>query len=151
MRYQVLAQDVEARPTAVVTATTTWQEFPTLWPTLSGEVWACLHAGGIVRGCRNIMLYWDDTPRVEVGVEVGVEALAPCSLTGRVIASSLPAGQVAMTVHYGPYAKLGEAHRAVRAWCAEQGRQPTGARWEVYGPHHADPAQVWTEVYWLLG
>jgi len=55
MSYQVTMTDVEARPTAVVPATTTWQEFPTLWRELSDEVWACLHAGGISRGCRVIM------------------------------------------------------------------------------------------------
>src|SRR5215472_7936458 len=119
MSYQVTMTDVEARPTAVVKAQTTWQEFPTLWRQLSGEVWACLRAGGVERGCRNIMLYWDDTPRVEVGVEL----LVPCPLTGRVIASALPAGQVALTTHYGSYAGLGEAHRAVLEWCAEQGRE----------------------------
>jgi effector-binding domain-containing protein len=146
MNYQVAVKEVEARPTAVVPATTTWQEFPTLWRELSGEVWACLRAGGINRGCRNIMLYWDDVPRVEVGVEL----LAPCPLTGRVVASALPAGQVAMTTHWGPYSELGEAHRAITDWCAAQGKQKTGARWEVYGPHNDDPAKVWTEVYWLL-
>lgn len=146
MSYQVTMKAVEARPTAVVKAQTTWQEFPTLWQELSGDVWACLRAGGITRGCPNIMLYWDDVPHVEVGVEL----LVPCSLTGRVGASALPAGQVAMTVHWGPYSRLGEAHQAVIGWCAEQGKQKTGARWEVYGPHNDDPAKVWTEVYWLL-
>ena len=146
MSYQVRLASVAARPTAVVAATTTWPEFPALWPELSGEVWACLRAGGIQRGCRNVMLYLDDTPRVEVGVEL----TQPCPLTGRVVASHLPAGPVAMTVHYGPYAGLGAAHQAVLDWCAAQGRQPAGPRWEVYGPHHDDPAQVWTEVYYLL-
>jgi len=99
MRYLVTLTDVAARPTAVVAATTTWQEFPTLWRPHLDEVWTCLHAGGIDRGCRNIMLYWDDTPHVEVGVEL----LVPCPLTGRVVASALPTGQVAMTTHFGPY------------------------------------------------
>jgi len=146
MSYQVTMTAVEARPTAVVPATTTWQEFPTLWRELSDEVWACLHAGGIYRGCRVIMLYWDDVPHVEVGVEL----LVPCPLTGRVRASALPAGQVAMTVHWGPYSRLGEAHQAVIDWCAALGKRKTGTRWEVYGPHNDDPAKVWTEVYWLL-
>jgi len=146
MSYQVTMMDVEARPTAVVPATTTWQEFPTLWRKLSDEVWACLHAGGIYRGCRVIMLYWDDVPHVEVGVEL----LVACPLTGRVIGSALPAGQAAMTVHWGPYSRLGEAHQAVIGWCAAQGKRKTGTRWEVYGPHNDDPARVWTEVYWLL-
>ena len=60
--YQVTVTNIVARPTAVVKAQTTRQEFPTLWRELLDEVWACLHAGGITRGCRNIMLYWDDVP-----------------------------------------------------------------------------------------
>ena len=70
MRYEVTVADGAARPTAVVAATTTWPEFPTLWVPLLDEVWACLRAGGIERGCRNIMLYLDDVPHVEVGVEL---------------------------------------------------------------------------------
>jgi effector-binding domain-containing protein len=146
MGYQVTVTDVMARPTAVVTATTTWHEFPRLWKALLDEVWTCLHAGGVHRGCRNVMLYQDDVPHVEVGVELRV----PCPLTGRVVASALPAGQVAMTVHRGSYAGLAAAHRAVLDWCAAQGRRPVGPRWEIYGPHSDDPAQVWTEVYYLL-
>ena len=146
MSYEVMMKVIEARPTAVVSATTTWQAFPRLWRELSDEVWACLRAGGISQGCRNIMLYWDDVPHVEVGVEL----LVPCPLTGRVIASALPEGEVAMTVHWGAYSKLGEAHQAVVEWCSKQGKQKTGTRWEIYGPHNDDPAKVWTEIYWLL-
>jgi effector-binding domain-containing protein len=146
MSYQVTAMDVAARPTAVVAATTTWQEFPALWGQLLDEVWGCLRAGGIHRGCPNVMLYWNDVPHVEVGVELR----RPCPLTGRVVASSLPAGQVAMTVHRGPYSELGSAHQAVLDWSAAQGRRLAGPRWEVYGPHRDDPAELTTEVYWLL-
>ncbi len=146
MSYQVSVTNVAARPTAVVPATTTWREFPTLWKDLLDEVWTCLHAGGVSHGCRNIMLYWDDVPDVEVGVELSIS----CPLTGRVVASALPAGQVAMTVHHGAYSSLGAAHQAVLDWCAAQGRRPTGPRWEVYGPHSEDPEEVWTEVYYLL-
>ncbi len=102
MGYDVAVTTVSARPTAVVPATTTWQDFPTLWKGMLDDVWAC-------RGCRNVMLYRDDVPNVEVGVEL----LEPCPLTGRVVASALPAGEVAHTVHHGPYGGLGSAHRAV--------------------------------------
>jgi effector-binding domain-containing protein len=138
--------DVVARPTAVVAATTTWQEFPMLWRELLNEVWTCLRACGIHHGCRNVMLYRDDVPHVEVGVELS----QPCVLTGRVVASALPAGRVACTVHRGPYAGLAAAHAAVLEWCAAQGRRLAGPRWEVYGPHSDDPADLWTEVYYLM-
>jgi len=146
MSNHVTVADVIARPTVVVPATTTWQEFPTLWRGLLDEVWTCLRAGGIQRGCRDIMLYRDDVPHVEVGVELH----RPCPLTGRVVGSTLPAGQVAVTVHRGPYTGLACAHQAVHDWCAAHGRRPAGPRWEVYGPHRDDPAELWVEVYWLL-
>jgi effector-binding domain-containing protein len=146
MTYEVTVADAAARPTVVVPATTTWQEFPTLWSQLLDEVWACLRASGIERGCRNVMLYHDDVPNVEVGVLLD----KPCPLTGRVVASTLPAGAVATTVHYGPYGGLGAAHQAVVDWCTAQGLRRAGPRWEVYGPHRDDPAEVWTEVHWLL-
>jgi effector-binding domain-containing protein len=146
MSHQVALADAAARPTAVVAAATTWPEFPTLWPGLLGEVWDCLRAGGVQGGCPNVMLYLDDVPHVEVGVVLE----RPCPLTGRVVASALPAGPVAVTVHRGPYAGLAAAHQAVSDWCREAGREPAGPRWEVYGPHHEDPAELTTEITWLL-
>jgi effector-binding domain-containing protein len=68
-----------------------------------------------------------------------------------VTASELPAGQAAVTVHRGSYAGLGAAHQAVLGWCAERDLALSGTRWEIYGPHHEDQTQAWTEVYWLLG
>ena len=146
MAYEVAVADVEARPTLVVAATTSWPEFPALWGTLLDEVWTCLRASGIERGCRNVMLYLDAVPHVEVGVLPS----GPCSLTGRVVASNLPAGRVATTVHRGSYADLGAAHQAVFDWCAAHGERRAGPRWEIYGPHDDDPARVWTEVHHLL-
>ena len=146
MNHEVRVVDVPARRTAVIAAVTTWQEFPSLWGQLSGEVWECLRAGGIDRGCRNVMLYLDDAPSVEVGVLLD----QPCTLTGRVVVSALPAGSTATTVHRGSFAGLGAAHEAVVAWCATHGHRLTRTRWEVYGPHSDDPAQQWTEISWLL-
>ncbi|TWP48418.1 GyrI-like domain-containing protein [Lentzea tibetensis] len=137
---------VAAHPTAVVRAATTWHDFPSLWKGMLDEVWACVHAAGISRGCRNVMLYLDDVPTVEVGVELPES----CRLTGRVVASALPAGRVAMTVHRGGYAGLASAHEAVVRWCAAHGQPLAGPRWEVYGPHRDDPAEVTTEVFHLL-
>jgi effector-binding domain-containing protein len=147
MPYQVTVTSVVARPTMVVAARTTWPEFPALWRELLDEVWACLRAGGIDRGCPNVMLYRDDVPNVEVGVLV---PRRPPPRSGRVTASALPAGQVATTVHQGPYADLGSAHQAVLDWCAAQGRRPAGPRWEIYGPHRDDQADLRTEISWLL-
>jgi effector-binding domain-containing protein len=67
-----------------------------------------------------------------------------------VVASVLPAGQAATTVHRGPYDRLGDAHRAIRTWCAKNGHDLAGPRWEVYGDWRDDPADLETEVFYLL-
>jgi effector-binding domain-containing protein len=146
MSYEVRVIEVAARPTIVVKATTSWKRFPSVWKEMLDEVWTCLRAGGIDQGCRNIMLYLDDVPHVEVGVEL----LTPCPLTGRVTASNLPGGRVATTLHRGSYNGLASAHQAVRAWCAAAGEEMSGVLWEVYGHNHNDVSQVWTEIYWFL-
>jgi effector-binding domain-containing protein len=143
MDYEVSVAEVEPRPTAVIAARTSWAQYPSLWPELSGEVWACLRAAGVHGGCRNVMVYLDDTPSVEVGVELPV----PCALTGRIVASHLPGGRAATTTHRGLYSALGEAHDAVLAWCAANGERTTGVRWEVYGPNEPVP---WVQVSWAL-
>ena len=146
MAYEVTVREVEALPTAVVQAATTWSLFPRVWPGLLDEVWASLRAGGVDRGCPNVMLYLDDTPQVEVGVWLRV----PCELTGRVVRSEIPGGRVATTVHRGSFGRVGEAHVGVLQWCAANAERPTRVRWEIYGPHHDDPAELTTEVFWLL-
>jgi len=140
--------DVGPRPTAVVRATTTWQEFPSLWRPLLDDVWAFLRSPDCpvrVAG-HNVMLYLDDTPTVEVGVGVS----GPFPPVGRVEPSLLPDGRVATYTLRGPYDGLGAAHRTVIEWCRAHGHEITRTRWEVYGDWHDDPAQLETEVCYLL-
>ena len=110
------------------------------------EVYACLRRNGGVRQGRNVMLYLDDVPHVEVGVEL----IAPCVLDGPVIQSSLPAGEVATTVHRGPYQDLGIAHDRVVQWCAARDVTRVGPRWEIYGDWREDPVELETELFHLL-
>ena len=137
-------------PTAVVAETTTWDEFPQVWGALLGEVWTFLRDSDLTTG-RNVMLYKDDLPNVEVGAEVDGSFAA----SGRVVPSSLPAGQAATTVARGAPSLegLARAHAIVLDWCAANNHKLTGVRWEIYGHwlENQDPALFETEVYWLLG
>jgi hypothetical protein len=136
-------------PTAVVAETTTWEEFPQVWKGLLAEVWAFVRGSGLTTG-RNVMLYKDHVPNVEVGVEVNTSFTG----NGRVVPSALPAGRAAMVVSRGAPtpAGLARAHVAVRDWCAANGIALNGARWEIYGHwlENQDPALFETEIYWLL-
>lgn len=144
--YDVQLVDAVERPTAVVAEETTWAEFPTVWGKLLDEVWAVIRAGGATKDGHNVMLYLDDQPRVEVGVQVD----GPFPSSGRVVPSVLPAGRVATTVHRGPYDRLGEAHDAVHRWATANGHRLSRVRWEVYGDWTDDPDALETEVTWLL-
>jgi effector-binding domain-containing protein len=137
---------VAARPTAVVRRSTTWDEFPTLWKTLLDQVYEFLGSSEVRQSGHNVMLYKDDVPNVEIGVEVA----GPFASEGSVVSSALPAGETAMIVHRGAYDGLRSAHQAVWDWCAANGRKMVGPRWEIYGDWQEDPAQLETEVYYLL-
>ncbi len=144
--YPVSVETRAARPTAVVAAATTWAEYPALWPTLLDEVYAFIRSGGATQDGHNVMLYRDDVPNVEVGVQV----TGPFEPQGRVGPSALPAGEVASTVHRGPYDALEEAHVALKAWCGSHRHALTGVCWEIYGDWREDPADLETEVCYLL-
>ncbi|WP_195908954.1 GyrI-like domain-containing protein [Microlunatus sp. Gsoil 973] len=146
----VRVHDEPARTTAVRKASTTWSEFPSLWPQLSADVWTCLRAGGVTRGCPNVMLY-RDRPDGGVDVEIGVELRVPCELTGAVVASTLPGGQVASVEHRGPWSRMDQAYQTFDVWReANHVPKPT-VHWEVYGPHSDDPAELTMTIFWLLG
>jgi effector-binding domain-containing protein len=148
----VSLQVVAPRPTAVVARTTTWEEFPGLWPRLLDEVYVYVRAHADLAPetgpevWRNVFLFADDTPTVEVGVLVA----RSFERHGDVVASQLPGGTVATAVHRGDYAELGRTHDAVRAFAATQGLERAGPRWEIYGHWREDPGERETEVHYLI-
>ena len=146
MRYSVTEMVTQEQPTAVVAETTTWDVFPRLWGRLLDEVWTAVRLEKAITPGRNVMLYKDDVPNVEVGVEVA----GPFQGADRVISSSLPAGRVVMTTLRGRYEDLGVAHEAVIAWCSGHGVERVGPRWEIYGHWREDSAEQEVEVYYLV-
>jgi hypothetical protein len=136
---------VDAQPTAVIAETTTWQAYPEVWPRLLDEVWSAVRPSrSTIAPGRNVMLYKDDVPNVEVGVEVA-GSFAPL---GRIIASALPGGHVAMATHRGNW-DVGRAHRAVIDECDRLGLERVGPRWEIYG-HFNAPGDEEVEIYYLI-
>src|SRR5439155_20858393 len=92
MSVNVTLVSVEASPTAVVAATTTWAEFPSLWKPMLDKVWSFLAnaPAGLYKDGHNVMLYKDDLPSVEIGVRVN----RPFKGSGRILSASLPARPV---------------------------------------------------------
>jgi effector-binding domain-containing protein len=150
MTVGVSVKTVEPTPTAVVAAVVTWAEFPALWKPMLDEVWSFLRGGapdGLYRHGHNVMLYKDDVPNVEVGVQVTTGSF---DSVGRVTASSLPGGLVATATHIGPVSALGDTYQAIRAWCEANGYRAAGPRWEIYGDPDPSTGDFPVEVFWLL-
>ena len=82
-------------------------------------------------------------------VEAGFAATTPVPGEGDVEPSEFPAGDVAVTVHVGPYDDMAPAYDAIAAWLAGHHAVAAGDPWEVYftDPSEVpDPAQWRTEV-----
>ena len=112
-------------------------------------VYAAGRAGAVQLDGQNIFIYRSATAD-ELAVDFCVGATEPFAAVGAVEPLETPQGPAATTTHVGDYARLGEAHAAVLAWCRAHNRALAGPSWEVYGHWNADPAQLRTEVYYLL-
>jgi effector-binding domain-containing protein len=149
MTVEVTVKTVEPTPTAVVAATTTWAEFPKMWGPMLDEVWSFLRGKapeGLYKHGHNIMLYKDDVPHVEVGVQVS----GSFDAAGHVVASTLPGGLVATATHTGPIAKIGDTHQAVCEWSKAHGHPLSGSRWEIYGDPDPSTGDFEVAVFWSL-
>jgi effector-binding domain-containing protein len=113
------------------------------------QVYAAARAGAVSLDGQNIFIYRAATAeRLTVDFCVGITA--PFAPAGSVVPLETPSGPAAMTTHYGDYAGLGDANAAILAWCRANDRKCAGPSWEVYGHWQADPAQLRTDVYYLL-
>jgi effector-binding domain-containing protein len=133
---------VEASRTAVVAGPL---DLTRIMPSFDA-VYAFLRGGAteVRQRGHNIALYRQGT-EMEIGVEVD-RAFDP---VGEITASELPAGQVAAATHTTGYGDLGRTYEAIEAWCADNGHQPTGTVWEIYGdPDERDVVAV--EICYLL-
>ena len=150
MTVEVSVKTVEPAPTAVVAAATTWAEFGRAWLPMLDQVWSFLRGDappGLYDHGHNVMLYKDDVPNVDVGVQVR-RSFDPA---GAVVSSTLPGGRVATATHTGPIARIGDTHRAVCEWSESNGHKLAGPHWEIYGDPDPSTGDFDVEVFWLLG
>ena len=150
MRHQIQLTNSKSTLLAVVRGLVEPKELSKFVPAACGEVWSFIRSAGLPRPGRHVALYLDSAGAVEVGAEVS----EPFAGNDRVHCSRLPAGRVATTAHFGPYASLSEAHAEIRQWCAERGHRLTSISWEIYGhwdeSWNADPSKICTDVFYLL-
>jgi effector-binding domain-containing protein len=121
------------------------------WKPALDQVWAFLRANRGLRPGHNLFLYHHPERRNDaMDIDFGVQVANPFEPEGGVQCIETPAGEVARTIHVGPYERLGDAHNAIHAWCAANNRKIAAASWETYGDWNDDPARLETTIKYLL-
>jgi effector-binding domain-containing protein len=152
MAYEVVVETVAARPLAAVRRRVRIGAVSTAWKPALDQVWAFLrlHEGLRTDG-HNVFLYHHPARRHEpMEVDFGVEVSGTFEGEGEVLFARTPAGEVAWTLHVGPYDRLRDAHDAINAWRATHGRGSAGVSWEIYGDPTDDPSKLEVQVVYLL-
>jgi effector-binding domain-containing protein len=149
MSYQIELADSKPITTAVIRSRVPSQELAQFVRAACGEVWSFIRSAGLPRPGHHVALYLDDG-----FVEVGAEVSKPFTGNERIHCSQLPSGVVATTVHLGPYGRLGDAHLAIREWCARHEHRFSGICWEIYGhweeSWNRDSSKIRTDVFHLV-
>lgn len=116
------------------------------------EVWRYIRRNGVTPSGPPFTRYHGfENDRVDI--EGGMPVPRPLPAEGRVMPGKLPGGEVATTVHMGPYDRLPDAHDALNAWLNEHRRDSAGAQWEVYWTDpglEPDPHKWKTELMWPI-
>ena len=149
MPYHVRIHSAPVRHLAVVRRRLKWSELGSNLLPLLDRVYFQVRAGKIAQSGHNVFVYSDAT-KDSVTAEVGIEVSGPFEAIDNVVYSSTPFGEVASTLHIGPYTNLGGAYDALAQWCREHNRPLAATYWEVYGDWNDDPAKLETEVFYLL-
>jgi len=151
MKYDVVVETAQAELVAALRAKVPIGGIARAWKPALDQVWAFLRENGGLRPGHNLFLYHHAERRNEaLNIDFGVQVARPFEREGNVQCVETPAGEVARTVHVGPYDQLGNAHDAIHAWCAANNRKIAQASWEIYGDWHNDPALLETTIKYLL-
>ncbi len=141
---------LDSQTTAVVAGTVKMAEIGSFFERAFCSVAEALAKQGVAPAGAPFS-YYPRMPTDTIDVEVGMVTDRPVTPEGEVVASELPAGEVAHATYVGSYEGLGAAYGQLAEWIAAQGRLPAVGMWEVYltGPE-TDSAQMRTDLFWPL-
>jgi len=151
MENAMRIEAVESRPFAAVVLRTTLAELPGKMTGCYDKVYGLLGQAGI-QGIQpqghNLAVYRPGPDNV-FEVSVGVQVSGLFDSVGDLVCQQTPSGRAVKFVHFGPYSGLPKAHEVVQKWLRDSGAL-SEVNWEIYGDWSDDPAQLRTDVYYLL-
>ena len=144
--------DVEVTTTAVIRGVVAATDFAAFFDRSFSKLASVLAGQGVEITGPAFALYHGPVTD-SANLEVGFPTASEVQPQDGVEAASLPSGRAVRTVHAGGYDRLAAAWTALRQWIDENGIEPAGITWEVYVTEPSpdmDPADLRTELYWLL-
>jgi effector-binding domain-containing protein len=150
--YDITVEHIEPQRAAAMRGTTTPAEIGPALAQILPTIGRAIQEQEVKPAGAPFCRYFSFSPE-KVELEGGIAVQSPIRPFGEVQDIELPGGEVVTTWHIGPYEKLGGAWDALRAWLAEQGREPAGPGWEVYWTDPgevSDPNDLRTQIIWPL-
>jgi len=151
MAYEVIVEQVEARPLAAVRVAVPVGQVGGVWRPALDKVWSFLRThDGLRTDGHNTFVYRHSVKPGLLEVDFGVEVSRAFTGEGEIVLAYTPAGVAARTVHVGAPGDLVRAYGAIEAWCGANHRPLAGVSWEIYGDPGSDPRGLEVRVYSLL-
>jgi effector-binding domain-containing protein len=141
-------RSMEERPTLVIRTFTPVEKLPEVMGSTYGEIMQVMVSSGVQPAGPPFAVY-HNMDMSNLDVEIGFPVAKTVAGGGRVKAGKLPGGKAAVTLHVGPYGKIGEAYNRLTAFIKEQGMEPESFCYEFYlnDPDETPPEELKTEIY----
>ena len=142
--------DKPDHPALAVYEVTSIEELPRVVGAAFQAVGGHLSSLGEVPAGPPFVGYLSEGPDYEV--MIGYPTARELPGAGPVVTCTIPRGRRAVTMHVGPYDRLGETYDELMKWVADQGERPGGPVFEFYlnSPVSSPPQELQTRIELLL-
>lgn len=145
MSYQITKKSITETPFLYMRSQVKPEEISTALANMFVPVFEFATAQGIPFAGPPTARYVSFGPGL-VTIEAGMPIAGQAEGSGEIMVGSLAGGDVASTVHKGPYDTLNLGHEAIQRWMLENNEEADGAPWEAY---ITDPGEVPDPAEWL--
>lgn len=148
MSYEVTKKTIDETPFLFMRSQVKPEEIATALGNMFGPIFQYATTNGIPFAGPPTARYVSFGPGL-VTIEAGMPIVGSAEPSGDMMLGSLAGGEVASTIHMGPYDTLNEAHAAIQTWMTQNDETSGGAPWESYltdPGEEPDPTKWMTEV-----
>ena len=141
-------RDTAEQKTAVIRTSTPVEKLSEVMGSCYGEIMQYLGPKGIQPVGPPFAVY-HNMDMSNLDVEIGFPLAVEVEGNGRVNPGRIAGGKAAVTVHTGPYDKIGETYERLTAYVKEQGMETAGCCYEFYlnDPTDTAPEELKTEIH----